>query len=215
MKNKQRRGKNKIQAGEAFGRLTTIKEINRDKNKNIVWECICRCGNKTNVVATLLSQGHSKSCGCLVRENLSHLAYKHGMSKTKIYRVWAGIISRTSYKGDTNYQRYGGRGIKVCDRWRKYLNFFEDMGREYREGLQIERVNNDGNYEPSNCKWATRHDQSRNKRVTHFITFNKKTQSMRDWSEELKINYDTLRCRINDYGWAIEKAFTTPTLRRV
>ena len=137
------------------------------------------------------------------------LSTKHGMRYTKIYRVWAGIISRTNYKGDTNFVRYGARGIKVCDRWKIFVNFFEDMGSSYKEGLQIDRIDNNGHYSPENCRWITRKENSNNKRNSHFIEYQGKKLTMKQWSEKLKINYDTLRFRLNNYGWSIERALTT------
>ena len=141
--------------------------------------------------------------------------FRHGMRYSKIYRVWAGIISRTNYKGDTNYHRYGGRGIKVCDRWRKFESFFRDMGETYKEGLQIERVDNNGNYEPKNCCWVTRSQQLCNKRNNHFVEWEGKRQTLKQWGDELGFKPDTLRFRLGEYGWSIGKAFTTPVLRRV
>ncbi len=136
---------------------------------------------------------------------------KHGMSKTKIYRVWCGIISRTNYKGDTNYKRYGGRGLSVCDKWRKFSGFYEDMGSGYVEGLEIDRVDNGLGYSRKNCRWATRKDQANNKKSNHLITWRGKTKTMKQWSETVGINYGTLKCRINRYKLSINEAMTRPT----
>lgn len=145
-------------------------------------------------------------CLCAIARRM----IKHGMRYTKIYRVWAGIISRTNYKGDSNYSRYGGRGIKVCERWRIFVNFFEDMGKSYKEGLQIERIDNNGNYEPENCRWATRAEQMLNKSTNHLIEYQGKIKTLKEWADELNIQSPTLRQRLGLYNWPIEKAFNTP-----
>lgn len=134
--------------------------------------------------------------------------YRHGMRYTKLYRVWAGIISRTRYSGDTNYKRYGGRGIVVCAAWRTFMGFYKDMGSGYREGLQIDRIDNDGNYEPGNCRWVTQSENCNNKRQNHRITWKGITKTLTEWSKIIGMNRDTLRHRIKTYGYSIDEAFT-------
>lgn len=121
------------------------------------------------------------------------------------------MIKRCHNPKDYGYYKYGARGITVCDRWRNsFSNFLEDIGFAPTKKHSIDRINNDGNYEPDNCRWATSVEQARNKRITHSITFNNKTQSITDWARELNINHQTLSARITRYKWSIERALTEP-----
>lgn len=140
--------------------------------------------------------------------------YRHGMRYTKIYRVWASIVSRTNYPGDTCYKNYGARGIKVCERWRKFESFFEDMGKEYKPGLEIDRIDVNGNYEPENCRWVTRKKNALNKRTSRLLTFEGKTKTMKEWSIELNMPYQTLSSRINNYGFSAERALTQKVISK-
>lgn len=137
----------------------------------------------------------------------------HQMSGTKLYNVWMSMNHRCYTKSDCNYYKYGARGITVCDEWRNDFKAFYDWSKShgYKEGLSIDRIDNNGNYEPSNCRWVTRLVQANNTRRNQMITYLGKTQSLPDWCRELNLNYKTTRTRINDYKWTIERAFTTPT----
>lgn len=176
--------------------------------------CLCDCG-KTHLVRNgNLKSGVVRSCGCLKKETMSRIHKTHGKYKTREYARWRGMISRCSNKNNIGYKHYGGRGITVCDRWKSFSNFLSDMG-ECPSGLTLERVNNQtGNYEPSNCVWATRKVQARNQRTNTIITVNGITGCMAQVCESFGKKYHTVYHRILR-GWSIENAFTKPIIGRL
>jgi hypothetical protein len=162
-------GKVKDIAGEKFGRWTVLSFALLRKgasgNKGAFWWCQCACGEMRVVEGSQLRKGNVKSCGCLRKDHPNHTT--HGFTNSPTYRVWTGMMGRCEVPGAVNRPRYGGRGIKVCERWHKFENFLADMGKR-PDGLTLDRINNDGNYEPGNCRWATWSEQQRNKpRRTH------------------------------------------------
>ncbi len=194
--------------GKRFGRLTVIKFSHRDKSKkHIFWLCKCNCGNIIKTTKDRLQKGDTKSCGCL-RKELTQLRFtKHKMSGSSIYHRWQHMKNRCLKIDDKAYKNYGGRGIKVCDRWLKFENFYEDMSIGYKIELTLDRIDNNGNYCKENCRWATRKEQGRNTRRNKIITYQRKTLCMKEWAKELNMKYGCLWYRLNA-GWSIEKAFT-------
>jgi len=167
--------------GECYGLLLVTGISHTCARSNVVWACVCACGAKTTAYAYDLRSGKVVSCGCYGR---SGLAVKHGMARSgvgrsKTYTVWAAMLQRCVNPKDKNYKNYGGRGITVCKRWLKFENFLADMG-EPLAGLSIDRKNNERGYTPSNCYWATREEQSFNKRNTVRVVFKKRRTLLND-----------------------------------
>ena len=181
--------------GKKFNMLTVLEELPERKHGSRVYRCKCDCGNIKDVRKDMLKNGHVKSCGCL------HT--KHGKRNTKIYRVFSEMKQRCYNKNHKDYKNYGGRGIAVCDEWKDdFMNFYNwAMSNNYQEGLSIDRINNDGNYEPDNCRWTDRKTQSNNRRSNTSISYNGKTQTLAQWGEELGVDQHTISLRKRK-GWS-------------
>lgn len=194
--------------GQRFGRLTAIKRI-EGKNPTY-WLCECDCGNRKEIQLNNLTTGNSKSCGCLSKE---HHVIKHNASNTRLYNIYLAIKNRCLLKSCSNYKRYGGRGIKVCQEWiDNFENFREwSISNGYNDQLSIDRIDNNGNYCPENCRWTTVKEQANNRKSNVILTYNGISQTIMQWSEEINIPYMTLRARI-ERGWSVQKALTTPVL---
>lgn len=204
--------------GEKFGRLTVLKYIGKSKTHQKLWLCKCECGNEKITTTAYLSSGDTKSCGCLSKERsrffYSELNKTHGMTNTRLYRKWRGIIDRCYNVKTNGYKNYGGRGIKVCDEWKKdYMNFYNWAYKTgYKDGLTIDRINNDGDYEPNNCRWLTVKEQCNHKRNNHLLTYNGMTYTLKQWSEKLNISYSTIKGR-SLKGWNNEEILFGKTKR--
>lgn len=194
--------------GQRFGRLVVIERCGRDYRGFIFWRCRCDCGGEKLVITSYLRYGQTRSCGCLRREQLVARNYRHGHAKrgqiSRVYYIWQQIILRCTELTHKNYHQYGGRGIKVCKRWRAFKKFLKDMG-EPPPGAQIDRIDNDGDYEPGNCRWTTSSENCRNKRNNHLLTFNGKIQCVEAWGKEVGVAAGTILSRLR-YGWPVERA---------
>lgn len=186
-----------------YGRLVIISYDTKKGNKHYV-NCKCDCGNTKSIRFSRLKSGETKSCGCIRLENLEKLRHlnnlnRHGKSKDKLYSVYSSIKYRCYNVNANNYKHYGGKGVKVCDEWlndfMKFYNWSHNNG--YREGLSIDRIDVNGDYEPSNCRWADSTTQSNNKCNTIYLTYNNKTQSLSAWAKELSIPYGTAYSRFS------------------
>lgn len=184
-----------------FGKLVALEEDGRI-GTNVAWICKCDCGNTRRIKANSLLSGNSRSCGCGRIEAIT----KHNGTNTKLFNVWRNIKERCTNENYKTYNNYGGRGIKVCDEWLLSYEAFKEwaISSGYREGLTIDRIDVNGNYEPSNCRWATQRQQARNKRNNVFLEFDGKRQCLMDWSAELGVKYNTLSWR-RSQGWSTEE----------
>lgn len=200
--------------GQVFGRLTVIRREEK-RNENWYWLCRCECGKYTVVQHGALKNGNTKSCGCYQKDK----ATTHGMYKTRIYRIWHAMKARCDNHHNCAYRDYGGRGIDVCDRWKEsFENFRDDMLDSYNKHAEefgvkqttLDRINHDGNYEPSNCRWADMKEQGNNRRNNMLINYKGRDMRLADISTSADIRYTTLYDRIITYGWSIDKATTTP-----
>ena len=181
--------------------------VGKDKHGNMLWLCKCDCGENTIVPAAKLTNGKTKSCGCLKKETSKPpIIVKHGMSYSRLYKVWKDMKGRCYRPTSCRYHTHGERGIKVCPEWMSFEIFAKwALSNGYQENLTIDRINNDGNYEPTNCRWATPKEQANNRRTNHLISHNGETHTIKEWSEITGINYYTLLERINRLGWSVEK----------
>lgn len=186
--------------------------MGRSRGKKNLWLCKCDCGNEKVVAVDKLHSGNTKSCGCLQREVHRKCRMTHGKSDTKLYLVWREMITRTENQNAERYGIYGGRGISICGEWHNDFQLFYDWAIQngYKEGLTIDRIDVNGNYEPDNCRWITPYEQSRNLRKNVRITYSGKTMILKDWAKEIGIDYHTLWQRIRKSGWTVEEAFETP-----
>ena len=190
--------------GQKFGRLTVIKFL-RIENHKAIWLCKCECGNLIEVMTYLLTSGNTKSCGCLRKERNIESHKTHGQYRSRLWRTWENMKQRCYNKND---KHYGGRGIAVCDEWLNDFMAFYDwaMKNGYDDTLTIDRIDNNGNYEPNNCRWATVKQQNKNRRSNINFTYNGETHCLMDWCKILELNYNTVYNRFHNCNWSIEKA---------
>lgn len=200
--------------GRVFGMLTVISEAGLDKWGQYRWQCRCACGAIHFAAGGKLRRGEVTSCGCDTARRLREANVKHGDASggqlTPEYRAWSNMIDRCERPGNKQYKDWGGRGIAVCDRWRRsFADFLEDVGRRPSAQHTLGRIDNDRNYEPGNVRWETRAEQNKNKRSTISVTFDGHTLCLREWSRVVSIPYQTLYQRHRS-GWPVEQMLTEP-----
>lgn len=201
--------------GRRFGRLLVLSHAVNDKQNKAQWNCRCDCGNEKVVRASTLKRGHALSCGCFQREMLSKRKWEHGHTAngttSKTYKAWMLMKGRCFDRNNDSFKSYGGRGITVCERWLTFENFLADMGIK-PPGHTLERINNNRNYEPGNCRWATPREQANNRRNTVRLKFQNKTMTVSEWAQEVGLNRDLIALRLY-YGWTVSRALTQPVGR--
>lgn len=190
--------------GQRFGRLTAIEIASYNP---IFWTCKCDCGNIAKIRPGQLRSGHAKSCGCLKKINHKKI---NGESRTALYRQWVCMIKRCYDTKHQSYKFYGGRGISVCDEWRRYEGFRDwALKTKTNPEYSLERIDVNGNYSPSNCTWVTWKQQARNRRSSKMIEYKGETKCLAEWCEELNADYSLINSRLLR-GWDFEKALKTP-----
>lgn len=197
-----------------FGRLVVIKDTGlKNRDRRHIWLCKCDCGQMVEVSSHELGS-RTNSCGCLKKETISNLNKSHGLSHSRLFNIWRLMKQRCTNLNCKAYKNYGGRGIVVCDSWfNSFSNFCEwAINNGYADNLTIDRFNNDGNYEPDNCRWVNMKTQNNNRRNNHRITYKGKTQTIQMWADELGFNRSVLNDRITKLNWSIEDAMETPYL---
>ena len=200
--------------GKTFGRLTVVYRTVNSNGGKAQWVCVCKCNSLTSqvtVVTNDLLKGHTKSCGCLRIEKIVGLNTTHGLKYHSLYGIWCHMKDRCLNPKDSRYKDWGGRGITIYAEWiddaEKFIEWAVTSG--WKPGLQIDRQNNNGDYEPSNCRWVSSKIQQRNRRDNVVIEFNGETHVLSEWAEVKGIGASTLGFRIRS-GWTIEDALTTP-----
>lgn len=195
--------------GKRFGNLTVLYDTGiRTKSGHVYWMCKCDCGNLTSVQGKHLISGNIKSCGCKHFEACK----THGKTNTRLYHIWCTMKARCIRKTDHKYNRYGGRGIKICDEWMNFEPFYNwAMSNGYNENLSIDRIDNNGNYEPSNCRWATPVQQANNRSENRIIEYKGEKMTVSDASRKYNVPYRLLYGRIHR-GWGANRAIETPRI---
>lgn len=193
--------------GQRYGRLVAVERLPAKsiKDTNARWFCRCDCGRSTVSYGQDLARGRTKSCGCLNAER----RMQHGMAGTHVYAVWQAMLQRCENPNAQRFEDYGGRGIKVCPKWHRFEGFFADMGNR-KPGFSLDRIDNDGDYCKENCRWAVTTVQANNTRRNRVIEFNGEKLTIAQWAERKCLAWYTIRARLDQYGWSVEKTLTTP-----
>lgn len=209
----------KNMTGQRFGKLRVIKYVGNyispKKSKSAKWLCKCDCGKEIIVIGKNLRKGATKSCGCLWQKLSKEGTFgkTHNLSKTRLYGIWNAIKRRCNEKQYRAYVHYGGRGIRVCEEWENDFKSFYNwaMNNGYNDKLTIDRINVNGNYEPNNCRWATRKEQANNTRSNINIKYKGQIKTLKEWCNLLSLKYPTILYRIRKAHYSIEEAFEKGT----
>ena len=201
--------------GQRFERLFVIKQVGVSKDGQKTYLCRCDCGNEKIIKSGSLRSGGTKSCGCYNADRIrkrNKRNSKHGGCGSRLYGIWMDMRTRCRFKKSINWHLYGGRGIKVCNEWQNDFSAFRDWAllNGYEDGLQIDRIDNDGNYEPDNCKWSTVSEQGNNRRTCVYITIDEETKTLTEWCKITGVSRSTAYNRIYK-GWEPKRAVTEKT----
>ncbi len=194
--------------GKRFERSVVLK-LDGIKNNRSYWICKCDCGATFSSRSDQLKSGDTKSCGCYNYDRVR----THGLKKTPEYKAWQSMRQRCENPNDCNYRLYGAIGIKVCHRWKRFENFIQDMGFRPSRDHSIDRINNDGDYKPSNCRWATRIEQANNRCTNLFVEYLGVKKSLTSWARDFGLRPGLVWIRVSRLGWEIERALTTKSGR--
>lgn len=201
--------------GKKFGRWTVIDYAPPDiysGKRHLRWLCRCDCGTVRSVKAQSLKRGASKSCGCYhseLMETVGKVNKTHGMSETRLYRIYKHMRTRCYNPNDIRYSNYGGKGVTICDEWSKFEPFAEwALSHGYDDALSIDRIDVNGDYSPENCRWVSNREQANNRTSNKNYTFNGETHNIAEWADIYSMNYKKLYKRLH-VGWDIERALTT------
>jgi hypothetical protein len=209
--------KKEYQTGDELGKLRIEEFVGVDQWSCRLVRCTCQCGREVIVPLTNMIRGRTISCGCYRNELTSQRSRTHGESHTQLYTVWASMKDRCNNPNNSRWHRYGGRGIVVCDEWAKDFVLFRDwaLQNNWRDGLTLERKDNDSGYSPDNCRFASQTEQQNNKSTNRLLTVFNETKTVAEWTRDPRCNvdYDVLSDRINKLGWDDVAAVTTPMLR--
>lgn len=201
--------------GQKFNRLTAVEPHHRSAGRKWHWVFVCECGIRKILDANHVRYGAVKSCGCLKSEVTIAKNTKHGLSRTSEYTIWRDMIRRCNQVRRDDFCNYGGRGIKVCQRWvESFEAFLEDMGRRPSQYHSVDRKDNDGDYMPGNCHWADKKTQARNRRTNRVIEYNGKSMIVAAWAEVSGLTESAICSRLKR-GWSVERTLTTPPCRRL
>ncbi len=183
--------------GMSFGRLTVLAEADRKSPRRRRWVCKCACGSEITADAVRVRNGHTQSCGCLQKERTSRAKRVHGLCRSRTYNCWLSMRIRCTDSRARNFRRYGGRGIRVCERWTaSFEAFLEDMGECPSNDHSLDRIDNDGHYEPGNVRWATRSQQARNTRTNRFVEFEGERVCLSDLDDRFGFRRGTVSQRL-------------------
>ena len=201
--------------GSRFGRLIVNKELPRHATpggqKKRKFLCSCDCGGGASVMRSNLVRGNTTSCGCYMKERAGESRLTHGETtggRSRVYVIWMNMVARCTNEHSSSWEYYGARGVKVCDRWRKFDQFFSDMGEPPTDHHSLDRKDTSGNYESGNCRWATMKAQQNNKTNNIRLTYCGQTKTISEWAEICGIKRATIRARIKVHRWPVDKALT-------
>lgn len=202
--------------GKRFGSLTVTKKLEMNNHREMEWLCLCDCGNEHISTTNRLKKGQTTCCHSCAMKKISISNRKHGMEPRKLFHAYTNMKTRCYNSNYFLYHRYGGRGIQVCDEWLHSFSNFRSWALDngYSEELTLDRIDNDGDYTPTNCRWVTVREQSNNRHTNRILTLNGEKDTMANWARRTNLPYWVIQERLDRYGWSEEEALTHPYRRK-